>query len=500
VAGENAVTRVGDRVRLARLAAAARGGDAQSVDRLLAAARPLILRWARRLVNDPAAAEDVAQDALLEAYRTLGTLRAPDATASWLYLVARKHADRHRRKTAQAHFLDLTGPVDTCLGSKAEQTEGRADIRRALMLASDADRLLLVLRYYGDWPESDLAALLGITCGAVRKRLHDARRRLAVGLNSSSAAATVPPVSAATLADPWERLMTDVRALLGASHRIDDPMPGLPAGRPPLSRPAAPERLATGIKALDTLVPLPRGGVVDMTGQVGTGHLALLAEILNNLAAVGPAALVAVSSARRLNGVSARLWKLLEPPAPAAALCAVITAPPEREAEAADLGARIAGWLAHGDATVLLVVDEPVAREVGPDLFIGSVGTCASGPGSVTGVLVAPHAAGASPAAPWPDAETEVRTGAAEMIVGRFPALDILASHSALLDGDAVPAADRAAARQARELLASAAEVRDYLAQPLRITEPATGIPGQAVPADEAVAGLTRILGATTQR
>lgn len=332
-----------------------------------------MLRWARRLVNDPAAAEDVAQDALVEAYRTLGTLRAPDATASWLYLVARKHADRHRRRALHAQFLDLIEPVGTGLGSEAEQVEGRAAVRRALMLASDADRLLLVLRYYGDWPESDLAALLGITRGAVRKRLHDARRRLAAGMNSSSASATVPFASAVTLADPWERLMTDVRALLGASHRIEDPMPGLPAGRPPLSRPAAPGRLATGIKVLDTLVPLPRGGVVDMTGQVGTGLRSLLAEILNNLTAVGPAALVAVSSTRRLNGVSAELWKLLEPSLPAAALCAVITAPPEREAEAADLGARIAGWLAHGDATVLLVVDEPVAGEAGPGLFTGSV-------------------------------------------------------------------------------------------------------------------------------
>jgi hypothetical protein len=154
----------------------------------------------------------------------------------------------------------------------------------------------------------------------------------------------------------------------------------------------------------------------------------------------------------------------------------------------------LAGWLAHGDATVLLVLDEPTARIAGPDGLGAAVGTCASGPGSVTGLRVAPHPAGHAPAAPWPGADAEIRTAETEMIVGRLPAIDVLASWFALLDGDILPAADRAAARQARDLLARAARLRDYLTQPLRIAEPATGVPGQAVPARDAVAGLTRLL------
>lgn len=81
------------------------------------------------------------------------------------------------------------------------------------------------------------------------------------------------------------------------------------------------------------------------------------------------------------------------------------------------------------------------------------------------------------------------------MIAGRLPAIDVLASRSALLDGDVLPAADRQAARRARDLLAQAARVRDYLTQPLRVAEPATGVAGQAIPAGEAVAGLWQALG-----
>ncbi|TCN33572.1 RNA polymerase sigma factor (sigma-70 family) [Kribbella orskensis] len=479
------------------LARAAMEGDKASRDTLMAAARPLMLRWAARLVDDPAVVEDVVQDALIEVHRTLAGLREPEAVAGWLHLAVRKHADRHRRRRQPGRLLDFDLQGDAAVGSRpidpadlAERTEDRAVVRRALALVKDTDRLLLVLRYYGDWPESDLAVLLGIRGGAVRKRLYDARRRLRVELATRS---SVTPLVAAT--DPWEMLMTDVRALLGAMYDLDDPMPALPPGRPPLSRPESPGRLATEIKVLDTLVPLPRGGVVDLTGPIGTGHLMLVAEILHNLTAGGSAALVAVTSAERSpTGASARLWKLLDAQAPAAEYTAVVCAPAGREAEAVGLAERFAGWLAHGGVTVLLAVDEIVAERTGPGLFDGAVGLCDGGPGAVTGLRVAAHAAGAAPAAPWPGSDAEVRLGTAEMVVGQLPAVDVLASRSALLDGDALPLEERTTAHEARALLARAARIRDFLTQPLEVTEAASGTPGEAVPPQESITGLARLL------
>jgi len=63
-------------VDLVGLARAAGEGDEASRDTLMAAARPLMLRWAARLVDDPAVHEDVVQDALIEVHRTLVGLRA----------------------------------------------------------------------------------------------------------------------------------------------------------------------------------------------------------------------------------------------------------------------------------------------------------------------------------------------------------------------------------------------------------------------------------------
>jgi F0F1-type ATP synthase beta subunit len=80
------------------------------------------------------------------------------------------------------------------------------------------------------------------------------------------------------------------------------------------------------------------------------------------------------------------------------------------------------------------------------------------------------------------------------MLVEQLPAVDVLASRSALLDGSALPLEERTAAHEARALLARAARIRDYLTQPLQVTEAATGTPGQAVPPHETITGLERLL------
>ena len=82
----------------------------------------------------------------------------------------------------------------------------------------------------------------------------------------------------------------------------------------------------------------------------------------------------------------------------------------------------------------------------------------------------------------------------AKAIAGQLPAVDVLASRSALLDSDSLSPDDRTAARETRDLLARAAQIRDYLNQPLQVTGEATGTPGRTVPPQEAITGLSRLL------
>ena len=137
-------------------------------------------RYARRLV-EPAAVDDVVQESLIELLGTVGRLRQTGAAETWLWLIVREQAERHRRRLRLPFPLDLDAELPA-IGEGPElallRTEQDAIVRRALQAAPDPDRRLLVLRYAGDWTDAELADLLGVSPGAVRKRLHDARRRL----------------------------------------------------------------------------------------------------------------------------------------------------------------------------------------------------------------------------------------------------------------------------------------------------------------------------------
>jgi RNA polymerase sigma factor (sigma-70 family) len=447
------------------LAAAAAAGDLPARDRLVALSTDPARRVARRLVDDPDAVDDVVQDALIEMLATIGSLREPAAYLAWLALVVRKQADRHRRRLHPTMLLDLIlepaadGPDPAAAAERGEQVDR---VRRALRLARDPDRRLLALRYYADWTDAELAELLGISRGAVRKRLYDARRRLQPLL-----------ADATDTTRGKDTDMTDVRALFG---QVLDPATGPPApAGAKLTPPTPGTALATGIKALDAMAPWPRGGVVDFLGPVGTGHLVILREILHNLLGHGRAALVAVASTEAADdGSRARLPRLvgIEPELPTL----VVAAPQLQAHQALDYGARCASTLAAAGAQVLLAVDRQVSAAATGTTFTGRVGLTPAG-GSVTGIRVAPHAPDADPTPAWETADAVTVTSLDELAAGRYPAIDLLASHSAVLP-HTDPEHQRVAA-ECRRLLADAADLRAYLTQPFWVAEEHTGIPGE---------------------
>src|SRR5688572_17336857 len=134
---------------------------------------------ARSYVRDRALVDDVVQEAMLEVLATQEALRNPAAVRTWHRLIVRKQADRLTRRLRSTEPLhDEHRWVGDGPEALVERLGDVETIRRALAVVRDSDALLLRLRYVGEWSDADLARLLGITAGAVRKRLHDARRRL----------------------------------------------------------------------------------------------------------------------------------------------------------------------------------------------------------------------------------------------------------------------------------------------------------------------------------
>ena len=90
------------------LASRARGGDAAALNDLLAELRPLVVRTARLVVGSGSwAAEDAAQEALLDISRGISGLRDPAAVRTWALRVAVRRALKVARRERLLRFGTL---------------------------------------------------------------------------------------------------------------------------------------------------------------------------------------------------------------------------------------------------------------------------------------------------------------------------------------------------------------------------------------------------------
>jgi RNA polymerase sigma-70 factor (ECF subfamily) len=140
-------------------------------------AHRVCLRLAYRYASNPSEAEDIAQDALLRAWRRRSTLREADRRNQWLATIVRNEAFRQHARVRP----DPTSTIETYEGVEDPQvvaTVERADLHAALKLLSQKDRQLLELRYEQDLTQQAIARRLGIPEGTVKVRLHRARNRL----------------------------------------------------------------------------------------------------------------------------------------------------------------------------------------------------------------------------------------------------------------------------------------------------------------------------------
>jgi RNA polymerase sigma-70 factor (ECF subfamily) len=135
------------------------------------------LRLAYRYASNPSEAEDIAQDALLRAWRRRSTLREVDRRNQWLATIVRNEAFRQHARVRP----DPTDTIESYEGAEDARvvaTVERADLHAALKRLSERDRELLDLRYSEDLTQAAIAHKLGIPEGTVKVRLHRARDKL----------------------------------------------------------------------------------------------------------------------------------------------------------------------------------------------------------------------------------------------------------------------------------------------------------------------------------
>jgi RNA polymerase sigma-70 factor, ECF subfamily len=140
-------------------------------------ARRVCLAVARRYFSaDAGEAEDVAQDALIRAWRREGRLRAEDRRRQWLSAITRNEALRHleRRRSEPTDVQSQAHSNDEAM----DRAPQRVDLSIALARLAHEDRILLRLRYEEDLTQAAIAIALDMPEGTVKVRLHRAREKL----------------------------------------------------------------------------------------------------------------------------------------------------------------------------------------------------------------------------------------------------------------------------------------------------------------------------------
>ena len=173
------------------------GGDATGDDRhrrfeeLVTANSASLLGYVRRRVDQPADAADVVCDVFLVAWRRIDEVPLGRSATLWLYGVARRALANNRRGERRREALheklrlqleiERVEPVDT---------DAAVPVLDALAALSPVDREVLSLSAWEGLTPAEIGTTLGVSTGAVRVRLHRARRRLRDDLAGERAVTT----------------------------------------------------------------------------------------------------------------------------------------------------------------------------------------------------------------------------------------------------------------------------------------------------------------------
>lgn len=165
----------------------AQRGDEQAFASLAVAVGDRLHAVSHRILRDTDLAEDATQQALLDIWRDLPTLRDPARFDAWSYrlLVRACYAEgrRTRHWTPNLHLLPVDEPETA---DRLSTVVDRDQLERGFRRLSIDHRAVVVLHHYLDLSLDVIAEILGVPVGTVRSRLHHAMRGLRAALDADS--------------------------------------------------------------------------------------------------------------------------------------------------------------------------------------------------------------------------------------------------------------------------------------------------------------------------
>ena len=170
--------------------ARAQQGNDEAFTRLVEAYQRPVYNLCYRMLGEPEAAEDAAQETFLRAYQHLDRYDPQRPFATWLLSIAAHYCiDHRRRRKFSITSIDRDGeersfqsPDAGVPNPKSElmNNEQSRQIQGLLKHFSALDRAAIVMHYWQDFSDAEIAHSLNLSAAAVKSRLHRARHAMAV--------------------------------------------------------------------------------------------------------------------------------------------------------------------------------------------------------------------------------------------------------------------------------------------------------------------------------
>ena len=156
-----------------------------------------------RMLGEPTAAEDAAQETFLRVYQNLHRYDASRAFGTWILSIAAHYCiDLLRKKKFKMFSMDAENddgmtfelPDASAPDPEAESVKRELHARLHILLKDldEMDRAAVIMRYWHDLSEKEIAQSLDLTVSAVKSRLHRSRRALAGMWNEDDMLQTNP--------------------------------------------------------------------------------------------------------------------------------------------------------------------------------------------------------------------------------------------------------------------------------------------------------------------
>lgn len=170
--------------------AQAQQGDDEAFTKLVETYQTPVFNLCYRMLGEPELAEDAAQETFLRVYQHLPRYDQKRPFATWLLSIAAHYCiDRLRRRKFSMFSMDAEDDEGNSVelpdvdspNPENEAITGQTHERVHAMLKDldTTDRAAIIMRYWYDYSEKEIAESLHLTVSAVKSRLHRARKELA---------------------------------------------------------------------------------------------------------------------------------------------------------------------------------------------------------------------------------------------------------------------------------------------------------------------------------